>query len=83
MQVIALAEVADFLGVSRQRAAILADRPDFPAPLATLSVGRIWSTEDVRSYAARRNRRLDDSGAEECEGAAAVIPPQAGRRRSR
>lgn len=33
----ALAEVADLLGVSRQRAAILVDRPDFPAPIDTLS----------------------------------------------
>jgi predicted DNA-binding transcriptional regulator AlpA len=64
MQVMALAEVADYLGVSRQRAAVLVDRPDFPAPLDTLSVGRIWSASDVRTYAERRRRRLDDEGAD-------------------
>lgn len=42
MHVVALSEVAAHLGVSRQRAAILVDRPDFPAPIDTLTVGRIW-----------------------------------------
>jgi hypothetical protein len=58
MRVMALTEVAEYLGVCRQRAAILVDRPDFPAPLDTLSVGRIWSAADVREYAAKRNKRL-------------------------
>ncbi|WP_234361471.1 DNA-binding protein [Plantactinospora sp. BB1] len=61
MHVMALAEVADYLGVSRQRAAVLVDRPDFPAPLDTLTVGRIWSAADVREYAARRRERLDST----------------------
>jgi hypothetical protein len=56
----ALAEVAAYLGVSRQRAAILVDRPDFPAPIDTLTVGRIWDAADVRAYAERRNRRMRD-----------------------
>nr|MDT0656482.1 hypothetical protein [Micromonospora sp. DSM 115978] len=59
----ALAEVAAFLGVSRQRAAVLVDRPDFPAPIDTLTVGRIWSAGDVRTYAEKRNRRTDGSDA--------------------
>jgi hypothetical protein len=59
MQVMALAEVAEYLGVSRQRAAVLVDRPDFPAPIATLTVGRIWNAADVREYAARRRQRLE------------------------
>lgn len=60
MQVMALAEVADYLGVSRQRAAILVDRPDFPTPIDTLTVGRIWSAADVRKYAAQRRQRMDE-----------------------
>src|SRR5450759_5600891 len=31
-----------------------ASRPDFPAPLATLSSGRIWLGSDVEQYAATR-----------------------------
>ncbi|MDG4751697.1 hypothetical protein O7630_12160 [Micromonospora sp. WMMD718] len=53
----ALSEVAEYLGVSRQRAAILVDRPDFPAPIETLSVGRIWDAAQVRGYASRRRER--------------------------
>ncbi|MDM4720993.1 hypothetical protein QTQ03_15845 [Micromonospora sp. WMMA1363] len=56
----ALAEVADYLGVSRQRAAILVDRPDFPDPIDTLTVGCIWDAAEVRGYAERRSRRLAD-----------------------
>ncbi|WP_433344783.1 hypothetical protein [Micromonospora sp. CA-111912] len=56
----ALSEVAAHLGVSRQRAAILVDRPDFPAPIDTLTVGRIWDAAEVRAYTERRSRRLAD-----------------------
>jgi hypothetical protein len=59
----ALAEVADLLGVSRQRAAVLVDRPTFPAPLATLSVGRVWDGEAVRRWAAvHRPDRVPENG---------------------
>lgn len=60
MRVMALSEVAAYLGVSRQRAAILVDRPDFPAPIDTLTVGRIWDAAEIRTYAERRNRSLAD-----------------------
>ncbi|KAB1911511.1 DNA-binding protein [Micromonospora sp. AMSO31t] len=60
MRVMALSEVAHHLGVSRQRAAILVDRPDFPAPIDTLTVGRIWDAAEVRAYAERRGQRLAD-----------------------
>jgi hypothetical protein len=50
--VVAMDEVATILGVSRQRATVLADRPDFPAPVAHLAVGRVWLTEDVQRFAA-------------------------------
>jgi predicted DNA-binding transcriptional regulator AlpA len=67
MRVVALAEVAEYLGVSRQRAAVLVDRPDFPAPLDTLTVGRIWSADDVRAYAAKRRQRLDGTAREDAD----------------
>lgn len=57
--VMAMAEIAAFLGISRQRASTLADRPDFPKPIAHLTVGRIWSTVDIRDYAARRRATLE------------------------
>jgi hypothetical protein len=51
------AEVAEFLDVSRQRATILVNRPDFPAPVQTLASGRIWLAEAVREWARRRRER--------------------------
>jgi hypothetical protein len=39
------------------------NRADFPAPIATLTVGRIRSATDVRAYAEKRNRRMDGSDA--------------------
>ncbi|MFJ8581533.1 DNA-binding protein [Micromonospora sp. NPDC093277] len=49
-------EIGDFLNVSRQRVSQLATRHDFPTPVATLAVGRIWLADDIRAWAARHGR---------------------------
>lgn len=54
------AEVADYLGISRQWADVITGRRDFPEPLAVLKAGRIWLADDVEAYAARR--REDQQG---------------------
>lgn len=59
-EVMAAAEIADYLGVSRQRVAVLVERPNFPAPIAHLSVGRIWRTSEVRQWAASRPNRVHE-----------------------
>lgn len=54
-------EVAELLGVSRQRLhqLVVDTRASFPEPVATLSVGRIWMREDIdRWIAAHPGRRL-------------------------
>jgi predicted DNA-binding transcriptional regulator AlpA len=51
---------ADYLGVTRQRVAVLVERADFPEPIARLSVGRVWRTSDVREWAARRPHRIQE-----------------------
>ena len=48
--VVALAELAKILGVSRVRAMQLIKRAEFPAPIAVLSVGRIWAYDAVVKY---------------------------------
>lgn len=53
----AFAEIAEGLHVSRARAAILVNRHDFPAPVATLSVGRIWLASEVRAWVEKRRKR--------------------------
>ena len=45
-----LAEVASLAGVSRQRAAQLANHPDFPAPVARLAMGPVWREADVQKF---------------------------------
>ena len=54
----AAAEVAAMLGVSRQRVTQLTAKPDFPAPVTTLSVGKIWSYDDVRLWAEATGRTV-------------------------
>lgn len=56
--VLGFAEIAAVLGVSKTRAAALMARPDFPSPIATLSVGRIWSYTDVADYCERHGRSI-------------------------
>lgn len=46
-----LTEIAELLGVTRQRAHQLAATYGFPEPLARLAVGPIWSRKDVERWA--------------------------------
>jgi prophage regulatory protein len=57
-EVWAFAEIVAYLRVSHRRVAVLVNRPDFPAPVATLCAGRIWLAHDVRAW--ERDRRRGD-----------------------
>jgi tRNA A-37 threonylcarbamoyl transferase component Bud32 len=46
-----VAEIAEALGVSRQRLAKLRERPDFPPPIAELAQGPIWNLHIIRGWA--------------------------------
>lgn len=46
-----LTEIAEYLGVSRQRVHQLTHSPGFPEPVARLSAGHIWTREDVEAWA--------------------------------
>ncbi|HEX8771318.1 MAG TPA: hypothetical protein VF711_11180 [Acidimicrobiales bacterium] len=51
MDVVGVPEIARILGVSRQRVYQLMDTyDDFPEPVATLAVGRIWAREAVERW---------------------------------
>lgn len=52
------AEIAELLGVSRQRVQQLVVRSDFPAPAHTFAMGKVWRREDVEAWDAERKRRL-------------------------
>lgn len=51
-------EIADMLGVSRQRVQQLAARPDFPTPVAALKMGKVWRLDDVEAWASAGGRPL-------------------------
>lgn len=61
-QLVGAAEVAEILGVSRQRVTQLTARPDFPAPVAVLAMGKVWARDDVERWAEERDRRLGRPG---------------------
>ena len=44
------AEIAELMGVSRQRVHQITQRPDFPEPVARLVAGHIWDAADVRRW---------------------------------
>ena len=54
--VVASAELAQMLGLSEARVRQLMRSEDWPAPIAVLTVGRIWDTGSVRAWCAAHGR---------------------------
>jgi predicted DNA-binding transcriptional regulator AlpA len=52
-----VAEIAQMLGLTRQRVNQLIQDPDFPTPEAELSAGRIWTREAIEGWAAAHPSR--------------------------
>jgi hypothetical protein len=50
-ELVGATEVADLLGVSRQRLHELRERKDFPAPVAQLAAGPVWRKGDLTAFA--------------------------------
>lgn len=46
------------LDVTKRRVSQLVAREDFPAPIAHLSVGRVWSYEQVKAWAESNGRTV-------------------------
>ena len=55
-ELVGVAEIAELLGVTRQRVHQLAKTADFPKPLAELSAGAIWDKADVEVWARATGR---------------------------
>ncbi len=52
-------EVAELLGVSRQRVhQLLRDHADFPESVAELKAGKVWLRRDIVNWATRRGREI-------------------------
>lgn len=56
--IVAMAEMIDMLGLTRKRVSVLSNGAEFPAPLATLGVGRIWYYKDIAAWARRTGRAI-------------------------
>lgn len=57
LELVAVAEIAQMLGVSKQRVYQLLEEDDtFPKPAERLTVGRIWRRADVEKWAKRTGR---------------------------
>lgn len=48
---VGVAEIAEQLGVSKQRVSALSQRDDFPRPLAHLAAGPVWRAGDLSTFA--------------------------------
>lgn len=51
---IRLVEIAELLGVTKQRAHQIAEEDDFPVPVAEDGRGRLWSRREVQAWASQR-----------------------------
>jgi prophage regulatory protein len=58
VELVGPAELGLALGVSRTRLAQITARPDFPAPVAELTMGKVWDFADVRRWAKATGRTL-------------------------
>lgn len=59
------AEVADMLGVSRQRVQQLIAEPDWPEPEVSLKMGKVWRRDAIRSWAEQHGRTISGEPAGE------------------
>jgi predicted DNA-binding transcriptional regulator AlpA len=49
---VSVTEIAELLGISRQRVNQLIDTyDDFPEPEARLAIGRVWRREEIEAWA--------------------------------
>jgi predicted DNA-binding transcriptional regulator AlpA len=56
--VVAQREIGAMLAVSKRRVTQLIARDDFPAPIAHLSVSRVWSYDRVKAWAQSNGRAV-------------------------
>jgi predicted DNA-binding transcriptional regulator AlpA len=60
VNLVSTVEIAELLGVSRQRVDQLSRTEAFPTPVADLAVGRVWLREDIIEWAKGTGRLPGD-----------------------
>lgn len=61
MDLVSTVEIAEMLGVSRQRVDKLSRSEGFPAPAAELAIGRVWARADVERWARSTGREVREA----------------------
>lgn len=56
-RIVGVTEVAEMLGVSKQRISMLSQREDFPRPLEQLASGPVWRARDLSTFSAGWRRK--------------------------
>ena len=56
MELVSTVEIAELLGLTRQRIDKLSRSDTFPAPVASLAIGRVWRRDDVVGWAQQTGR---------------------------
>lgn len=56
VELLSTVEIAGLLGVSRQRVDKLSRSDDFPEPVASLAIGRVWERADIVDWAKQTGR---------------------------
>lgn len=62
---IGAAEIGKLFNISRQRVQQLTHRPDFPAPVADLAMGKVWESADVHRWGVATGRLKAEDHTEE------------------
>ena len=57
IELMGTSEVAALLGLSRQRVLKIAEREDFPRPLAILKMGNVWRGDDIRHWVSEHRQQ--------------------------
>lgn len=63
-ELVGVTEIAEDLGVSRQRAHQLTKRPDFPAPIAKLQAGPVWTRPSLDRFVEQWREAKPDRSAD-------------------
>jgi hypothetical protein len=56
-ELVGVAEIAEMIGVNRQRASAMQSKRDFPAPVAVLRAGPVWRRGDLTRFVESWDRR--------------------------
>lgn len=56
-QPVGLTEIGKMFNITRQRAYAVTKKTGFPAPIATLSTGRVWDHAEVEAWGKTWNRQ--------------------------